>query len=367
MANLEKFLTPAQRKYIHLLRAALWSGACDEPCDADVLGIAVRQRTEAMICSVARDSPSSAISASCCDSVILRSIWTHNRMDALVARLVTLLRGVGVDPVLLKGQGCAAFYSMPVLRSCGDIDLYVGPEDYAAACDALSQIASRGEEDYSHTQFCFHGTEVEIHRHCKDLTTLAIAGKFESYVEQGTSAGVRHLPVGGCTVSTPEDTFNALYLFFHFLHHFQHGGVGFRQICDWVMMLHARRDSIDRTRLSEMIHNLELEHSWSVFGWIAVNCLGLPVDEMPFYDAQCSSHCVKRTLRCIFRDGNFGAEESLKERARLLGQKPLRRKAVTALHLVRRFYGRRYIQPSMMPYSDFAASLLSGFRRALNQ
>lgn len=57
----------------------------------------------------------------------------------------------------------------------------------------------------------------------------------------------------GTDVSLPPVNFDALFLFFHMVGHFIHGGVGLRQVCDWALFLSARSADIDKERLSREI------------------------------------------------------------------------------------------------------------------
>jgi hypothetical protein len=55
-----------------------------------------------------------------------------------VEHVFALLRGAGVEPILLKGWAAAGLYPERGLRPPGDIDLCVRPEQYAAAGESLS-------------------------------------------------------------------------------------------------------------------------------------------------------------------------------------------------------------------------------------
>jgi putative nucleotidyltransferase-like protein len=73
------------------------------------------------------------------------SLQQAYRMQALraethaqdVGRAFALLRARGVEPVLGKGWAAARLYPDPALRPYGDVDLYVRPEQYAAARAAV--------------------------------------------------------------------------------------------------------------------------------------------------------------------------------------------------------------------------------------
>lgn len=54
-----------------------------------------------------------------------------------IRKAVTYLRSVGVEPLLGKGWAIARLYPERGLRPFGDIDLYVHPQEYARAVDAI--------------------------------------------------------------------------------------------------------------------------------------------------------------------------------------------------------------------------------------
>ncbi len=64
--------------------------------------------------------------------------------ERAIQRVVTLLRAAGVEPLLAKGWAVARLYPEPGLRPYGDVDLWVQPEQYAAAVAALRNSAPLG-------------------------------------------------------------------------------------------------------------------------------------------------------------------------------------------------------------------------------
>ena len=78
----------------------------------------------------------------------LHDVYRQFRLSALIhereiARVLSLLRGVEIEPVLVKGWSSARRYPEPALRPYGDIDLCVRPdqlEKAAAALQCLEQI-----------------------------------------------------------------------------------------------------------------------------------------------------------------------------------------------------------------------------------
>jgi hypothetical protein len=97
------------------------------------------------------------------------------------------------------------------------------------------------------------------------------------------------------------------FIFNHFWHHFIADGVGLRQICDWVRLLHVNHGKINLDYLADVLNKMKLMKEWQVFAYIAVNTLGLPSEEMPFYDPKYKKGGDK-VLELIMQEGNFGYE-----------------------------------------------------------
>ncbi len=59
-----------------------------------------------------------------------------------IIRAIALLHSAGVDPLLAKGWAAARSYPEPGLRPYGDIDLWVRPQEHAAAVEALRSFTA---------------------------------------------------------------------------------------------------------------------------------------------------------------------------------------------------------------------------------
>src|SRR5690554_5075943 len=65
---------------------------------------------------------------------VVRIEQSHAVLNDRLTRLVSMFQAEGINAILLKGQGMARYYPNPLRRQCGDIDLYIGMEDYDKAC-----------------------------------------------------------------------------------------------------------------------------------------------------------------------------------------------------------------------------------------
>ena len=248
----------------------------------------------------------------------LFSIARQNmKMDHIVAESVSRIREEGIEPVLLKGQGVASYYHEPFLRESGDIDLYVKVEDAARAFDSLLTLdgatgvaGADGQEDFSETEKHRHlsvnGIIIEVHRF-SDVLPREYDSTYQGISDSGLGSNHVIKTFEGVEVRTPEPTFNAFYIFLHLWRHFVAVGVGFRQVCDWAVLLRANAGALDMDRLRSWLESLDLMRPWKVFGQVAVEFLGLPGDCMPFLDAS-ELKRARKVVRFMMREGNFGHE-----------------------------------------------------------
>lgn len=342
--------------YLSLLRASIW----DTPPELDgtvdwnsVLCVADMQTTLAVICQAAlqvegSNAPSQEMRMSML-GIMGQKSSQNAFLNGIMKRAIGLIRTHGIEPVLLKGAGLALNYPIPEFRQCGDIDLYVGEKNYHEGCAALREM----------TDFQNYGMENERQMHynvVKDIVNIELhrvsavlrdAKDYAFYLEierKGLSENLHRVDIDGISVSLPSDTFNVFYVFHHAWGHFlEQTGVGFRQLCDWTLLLHSLCGNLDLDELKSYLDGLGLMKAWKTFGCIAVFTLGLPKEEMPFFDPSFEKKASK-VLEYVWRDGNFGGEWKPSKKSRLDVVSRLK----TGLHVV--FYGfekLRYISFGM--------------------
>lgn len=242
----------------------------------------------------------------------VQNLGSHNLLNSSLIKVVSTLREAGVESVLLKGQGIARYYPVPELRQCGDIDLYVGQENYSKAYDALLPVAS-GIDKKSALEVGkhFHAelgiVTVEVHRYVSQDSFRKQNEILQRYAYEGVTKDLKVFDFGGVPVNTPSDNFNVFFIFYHLWHHFMTGGIGLRQFCDWMMLLHACHGSLSVDYLESILTEMRLLKPWKALGCVLVDYLGLPADEMPLYDPRLSRKSA-RILKRVLREGNFGRQ-----------------------------------------------------------
>lgn len=232
----------------------------------------------------------------------------HPELNSHVIEVFHLLGQEGFHPVLLKGQGVAQSYPNPVLRMCGDIDVYIGRKDYQRAISFFSRFGDAGKATYSpkHYHINYGDTTVELHRVAEVQHLWGTNGYYrhltEKWLEETPSD---YVSIEGEKIPVPPGQFNVLYVFNHLWHHFVTRGLGIRQLCDWAVVLHHAYGKIDENLLLKHLKRLRLLNSWRDMGWIVVNCLGLPSQEMPFYTDKAGAK-ARRIWQLLERMGTFG-------------------------------------------------------------
>ena len=249
---------------------------------------------------------------------------TNIILDNAVARLTSFLRKHGIEGVVLKGQGVARYYRMPQMRQSGDIDFYVGREQYERVVnlcrDNLVDVGTECHETGRHYVFKMDGVSIELHRLASRLYSPFRNRLFQNWVEEQLehSSDRRTLMFGNVEVLLPSFDFDAIFIFYHAWRHYIFGGIGLRQLCDWAMIFHSHAFSIDAERLKENISKFGLSNGWKLFACIAVKYLGVSPDIMPLYDEAFNKKSEK-ALVDILNGGNFGYYSEAYRRTQVYG------------------------------------------------
>ena len=167
------------------------------------------------------------------------------------------LEHLGVQPLVIKGIVCRSLYPKPDLRPSGDEDLLISAKDFATvdACfmrkgfvrdkeTAMPNGAKDGdapeEMGYIHPK-----TGVFYEIHTRLFSTESSAYGYLNRAFSDVFAHPSRVEVQGQSIFTLEETHHLFYLLCHSFKHFLHGGVGIRQICDMVQMIHVYGRKID--------------------------------------------------------------------------------------------------------------------------
>ena len=248
---------------------------------------------------------------------VLLSIRTHAQMNSVLAEVITSLQEKGFCPILLNGQGMAMNYLEPTRRQCGDIDLYIGKQEYERArAFVIERYRSDDNvsESQKHYHFTYKGVVIQLHRIAESLPIPWQNTRFQNWSEKHLhQSNLRSVQLGSTEIKLPPIDFDAIYIFNHAWHHFSAGGgIGLHQLCDWVRYLHKYHHEINLVELECHLKAFGLWRAWRIFGYIAVNVLGLSRTKFPFYTPKYTFYGCN-ILNMIEEEGNFGIFNFQKE------------------------------------------------------
>lgn len=223
----------------------------------------------------------------------------------------------GIKTLLLKGQGCASLYPRPEHRHCGDIDLFVGLEQYDAMKELLRVKGIELEkETRKDLHFMWNRTPVECHKIAVHYYHPSINKPLQRINRAEEWHDLASFEVNGVNVSLFNPTYNAFFIFMHIHHHFVQTGVGLRQVCDWTLHLKSNEDSIDWNRLHEYVKSVRVMKAWNAFYGFAKSYLDLHLNDEPLWMRTYSIADVEFVKRDIMQVGNFGkTSESMQHRS----------------------------------------------------
>ena len=312
-----------------LLRSALWGNAQqmhggDSPtCSDEWKGIAdffTCQSLDGLLPDAIASLPSSLQpSIAVKMPLIARQIQVERMNHAMNNELrafITELNRRSIPYILLKGQGVASVYPNPLHRVCGDIDLYVPVKYLKEVHRGLMAFgAVREMESRHHVNYRANGVEWELHHKIYYFQKESRNHLFMQYVDEEMKALPCYATIEGEQVRVFNPTMNVLLLLSHIVDHFYCEGVGLRQLCDYALTLHHKREEIDRTKLMEMLDALALTRAYRVFGYICTHYLGMPSEALMLEPSKKEVRLAHMVMEDCLKGGNFGHAESNKRQS----------------------------------------------------
>lgn len=294
-------MKPVFDTYLRLVRAALWQSKASWPVEQTehLLRLNAMQGTGPLVFpSVLGQEEIPAPARMQMKSMCLSTMQQQVHLQHMLQVAWSALEKAGIKAVLMKGAGLAAFYPDPQFRAWGDIDLYVGADQYHPACAVMRDTfpdALKFDEEldhYKHYNLIADGISIEIHRVSVGLQHPLDERRYAKMQHVGMTHS-EPLTVNGLAVRVPEPTFNALLIMLHSWEHMMTQGASVRQLCDFTLLLHYYQGRLDIPRLKRYLKQLHLLDVWQLYVWMAVELLGLPKEEAPLFTAHCGNRAER--------------------------------------------------------------------------
>lgn len=159
----------------------------------------------------------------------------NQRLNKACLDLQTLFSNNGFQSCILKGQGNALLYSKPLLRQCGDIDIWVGG-DRDLIIGFLRKKGKIGHIDIKHCDWdIFQDVPVEVHFIPTWFYNPFTNKKLQRWIEVQKSFQFENASELGFI--SPSIQFNLVYVLIHIYRHLFNEGIGLRQLMDYYYVL----------------------------------------------------------------------------------------------------------------------------------
>ena len=241
----------------------------------------------------------------------LFDIYLYANRDAEIRAIARQLGDVPI--ILMKGMVVSAYYPVRQLRSMGDVDFVIHPEDRQAA-DQVMQAEGYGRMIDNHAVWTYEkkSIAIEIHDHMF-YEYLSNDVDYRGYFDQQIWSHTEQCPdMKLPNVLVPDANFHFLYLMTHLAKHVTNKGVGFRFFLDLVFMCQEIGDQMDWKWIQAELEKLKLlDFTKTCFAfcerWFDVR--------MPLKSAAIEPGFYEAVTDKMFNDGIFGLKNEQNEAA----------------------------------------------------
>lgn len=187
-------------------------------------------------------------------------------------KLFRKLNESGIDYMLFKGYVVRNYYPVPELRSYGDIDVLIKPEDRKKCHELMLKQGFEVKDDWEPVYSYYNSLEVyEFHTEVMEVDVSEKA----DYRAFFNTAWEHKKKVGEYSYEpTPE--FHFLYLLTHIAKHIRGSGAGIRMYLDIAAFVKHFGDNIDWQYIDSKLDELKLKELANMALTISEKCFGVP-------------------------------------------------------------------------------------------
>lgn len=209
------------------------------------------------------------------------------RLLMLSRYVIGLLKENGIDAILLKGCGTAAWYPVPELRKSGDIDLLFKSEDETRkALQILTQQGFVTTEDQpaNHHIVCESRDSVslELHMSLAEPFDSEKTNRFLADCQKEYFAHRRVVDCMGVAFELTSDGYHAFYLLLHMLQHYVRAGFGVKLLCDWVVFWESGVPDEEKEHFLRLVRGSGMLGFARMMTRLCIHYLGLKEEQVAF-------------------------------------------------------------------------------------
>ena len=227
-------------------------------------------------------------------------------LDKQCVEIVSKFQNDGFETCILKGQGNAAFFPNPLLRTTGDIDMLVTNRSQREVIKYVKAHNPEGEAAYHHIDWgVYNGFDVEVHYRAAFFFNPVSNRRLQKWLKTHLDVCQQVLPEDIGSIPVPNWEYNVIFQLAHIYKHILHQGIGLKQIIDYYYLLKSNErghSEIDH----QLLRYLGMEKVAEAMMWVMHKVLGLPEQ---YLIAPLDEKRGKRIMRDIMKGGCFGVSD----------------------------------------------------------
>lgn len=239
----------------------------------------------------------------------------NEKLNNDVAEVTDWFNKQGYETCLLKGQGNALLYPNPLLRTCGDIDLWVKPKVSKGLDNDINNIilfvrknaSSKCRAIYHHVDGLeWNGTEVEVHYRPHFMQNFVNNARLQRcFLDNADEQFAHFVNIGDKKVAVPTPSFNIVFQISHIYQHLFKEGIGLRQVLDYYYVLKSYAEIVDKDNIDwdKTLTYLGLKNITAAIVWILINKFSMNTD---WTIVPPDGKRGRFVLNEILQSGNFG-------------------------------------------------------------
>ena len=242
----------------------------------------------------------------------------NQTLNEMVVRTVEQYTADGFQVCLLKGQGNTLMYPEPMMRTPGDIDLWVKPAggkyNIEATRKAVNDYVKAHQKNpnlrYYHAEYVIDKIPVEAHYMPSIMNNPMYNKRLQRWFSDRMDEQCQHivaLPEGGGQIPVPTFEFNVVFQLSHMMHHYFDEGIGLRQMMDYYYLL----KSDGRSQMADVQETLKYLNLYKFAGAVMYVMQRVFKLEEKYLIASVDEKRGRSLLREIAKGGNFGKYSGL--------------------------------------------------------
>lgn len=190
------------------------------------------------------------------------------KADELIAKL----NKAGIDHMLFKGYVVRNYYPMPELRSYGDVDILIKPEDRKKSHELMLAQGFEVKDDWEPIYSYHNNFELyELHTEVMEVD-VSDKADYRGYF----NTAWKHVRNIGNNSYEPTPEFHFLYLMTHIAKHICGAGAGIRMYLDLGAFIKHFGDSIDWAYIDSTLEELKLKEFANTALTMVERCFEVP-------------------------------------------------------------------------------------------